>query len=95
MRRLRREVSHSCSSFASLATFLRPMPLGPGAFCITRTPSTMASSFRIAVNVVIRERAANVLEGRAELAAVILIFFVFGVGKEDKGQLGLINSDAV
>ena len=44
---------------------------------------------------VIRERAADVLEGRVELAAVILIFCELNVGKEDKSQLGVIDGDAV
>ena len=47
------------------------------------------------VYMVIRERAADVLEGRVELAAVILIFCELNVGKEDKGQLGVIDGDAV
>ena len=45
--------------------------------------------------VVIQECAADILEGRAELAAVILIFCAFNVGDEDKGQLGVLDGDAI
>ena len=47
------------------------------------------------LDVVSRKGAADVLVRRAELAAVILIFCAFGVGEEDKGQMGVIDGDVV
>ena len=44
---------------------------------------------------VIREHAADVLEGRSELADVILIFCAFNVAKEYKGCICIIDGDAV
>ena len=42
--------------------------------------------------VVILELVADVLEGQAEVAAVIIIFCALDVGEEDKSQLSVIDN---
>ena len=47
------------------------------------------------MHIVVGKLPADILEERAELAAVILFFGSFNIHEEDEGELGVVHGDTV